>query len=70
MLRNRRRTASPAAIQIFFGGDLERYRRATSETVRKAARKYLAFDRRVLLSIVPRGKDALALAGSERVAVS
>jgi len=54
----------------FFGGDLERYRRASSATVRTAARTYLAFDRRVLLSIVPRGKDALALAGSERVVVS
>ena len=54
----------------FFVGDLERYRRATPATVRNAARKYLAFDRRVLLSIVPRGEAPLALPGSERVTVS
>ena len=54
----------------FFTGDLERYRGATRETVRHAARQYLAFDRRVLLSIVPRGQAALALPGSEPVAVS
>ncbi len=54
----------------FFAGDLERYRRATPLTVRNAARKYLAFDRRVLLSIVPRGQAALALPGSEPVTVS
>jgi zinc protease len=54
----------------FFAGDLERYRRATPLTVRNAARQYLAFDRRVLLSIVPRGQAALALPGSEPVTVS
>jgi zinc protease len=54
----------------FFAGDLERYRSATPESVRAAARRYLAFDRRVLLSIVPREQTALALAGSEPVAVS
>jgi zinc protease len=54
----------------FFAGDLERYRRATPLTVRNAARKYLAFNRRVLLSIVPRGQAALALPGSEPVTVS
>ena len=54
----------------FFAGDLERYRRATSTTVRNAARSYLGFDRRVLLSIVPRGQTALALPGSEPVSVS
>jgi zinc protease len=54
----------------FFAGDLERYRRATPTTVRDAARTCLAFDRRVLLSIVPRGQTALALPGSEPVAVS
>ena len=54
----------------FFAGDLERYRRATPTTVRNAVRNYLAFDRRVLLSIVPRGQTALALPGSEPVAVS
>ena len=54
----------------FFTGDLERYRGATRKSVRNAAREYLAFDRRVLLSIVPRGQAALALPGSEPVAVS
>src|ERR1051325_1855306 len=54
----------------FFAGDLERYRAATRESVRNAARTSLAFDRRVLLSIVPRGQAALALPGSEPVAVS
>ena len=54
----------------FFGSDLERYRRATPQSVRNAARRYLPFDRRVVLSIVPRGKEPLALAGSERVVVS
>jgi zinc protease len=54
----------------FFAGDLERYRRATPTTVRNTARAYLAFDRRVLLSIVPRGQAALALPGSEPVTVS
>ena len=54
----------------FFTGDLERYRGATRESVRDAARTYLASDRRVLLSIVPRGQAALALPGSEPVAVS
>jgi zinc protease len=54
----------------FFGSDLERYRRATPQSVRNAARRYLPFDRRVVLSIVPRGQEPLALAGSERVVVS
>jgi len=54
----------------FFGHDLARYRQATAESVGAAARKYLAFDRRVLLSIVPRGQTALALPGSEPVSVS
>ncbi len=54
----------------FFAGDLARYREATRESVRDVARTHLAFDRRVLLSIVPRGQAALALPGSEPVAVS
>jgi zinc protease len=54
----------------FFANDLARYQRATRESVRAAARKYLAFDRRVLLSIVPRGQMALALPGSDPVSVS
>jgi zinc protease len=54
----------------FFTGDLERYRRATRESVRAAAHRYLGPDRRVILSIVPRGQQSLALPGSERIAVS
>ena len=54
----------------FFSGDLDRYRAASPHSLRAAARNYLAFDRRVLLSIVPRGQAALALPGSEPVAVS
>jgi zinc protease len=54
----------------FFGDDLARYREATAESVRATARKYLAFDRRVVLSVVPRGQAALALPGSEPVSVS
>jgi zinc protease len=54
----------------FFGNDLARYQGATAESVRATARKYLAFDRRVLLGVVPRGQTALALPGSEPVSVS
>jgi zinc protease len=54
----------------FFSGDLDRYRAASRHSLRAAARNYLALDRRVLLSIVPRGQAALALPGSEPVAVS
>jgi zinc protease len=54
----------------FFAADLDRYRAATRESLRAAARQYLAFDRRVLLSVVPRGQGSLALPGSEPVSVS
>jgi len=54
----------------FFANDLARYQSATRESVRAAARRHLAFDRRVLLSIVPRGQTSLALPGSEPVSVS
>jgi predicted Zn-dependent peptidase len=54
----------------YFAEDLERYRRATPDAVRDTARRVLQFDRRVLLSIVPRGQQALALPGSELVPVS
>jgi zinc protease len=54
----------------FFAADLDRYRRASGDTVRAAAERYLRVDRRVLLSVVPRGRAALALPGSEPVQVS
>jgi zinc protease len=54
----------------FFTADLERYRSATRDAVQTAARVYLSFDRRVLLSVVPRGGQPLALPGSEPVSIS
>ena len=54
----------------FFDQDLARYRDATPETVRDTARRVLGFDRRVLLSVVPRGQQHLALPGAEPVLVS
>jgi zinc protease len=54
----------------FFAGDLERYRRASAESVRDAARRCLRPDARVLLSVVPRGQGAIALPGSEPVTVA
>ena len=54
----------------YFSRDVTRYREATEERVRAAAARLLRFDARVLLSGVPHGREALALAGSERIAVS
>jgi zinc protease len=54
----------------FFGGDIERYRAADAAAIRAAAARTLPVDRRVLLSVVPRGQGSLALPGSEPVAVS
>jgi zinc protease len=51
----------------YFQSDLARYRDATAGAVRDAARAYLRFDQRVVLSIVPRDQPALALPGSEPV---
>jgi zinc protease len=50
--------------------DLERYRRATVDSLREAARRVLAGDRRVALSVVPIGRADLALPGSTPVEVS
>jgi len=54
----------------YFARDLDRYRLATRETVREAAATYLGSDRRVALSVVPRGRGADALPGSLPVSVS
>jgi zinc protease len=54
----------------FFTQDVARYTEATQASVQAAAGRVLQFDRRVLLSVVPRGQQALALAGSDVVAVS
>jgi zinc protease len=54
----------------YFEQDLRRYRSATSERLRQAAAKHLPPARRVVLSVVPRGRVALALPGSRPVTVS
>jgi zinc protease len=54
----------------YFSEDLDRYRRASPESLRAAAREGLSLDRRVMLSIVPRGQHHLALEGSTAVTVS
>jgi zinc protease len=54
----------------YFAADLERYRSSTATTVRAAAERFLPFDRRVLLSVVPRGQVSLALPGCEPVTAS
>ena len=53
-----------------FERDLDRYRRVTGGSMQRAAREWLEADRRVILSVVPRGRNELALAGSLPVAVS
>jgi zinc protease len=54
----------------FFTADVERYRVADAAAIQSAAERTLRPDRRILLSVVPRGALALALPGSEPVAVS
>ena len=54
----------------YFTQDLDRYRQATHESVRSAAAGHLVGARRVSLSIVPRGRPDLAIAGAEPVSVS
>jgi zinc protease len=54
----------------YFERDLERYRAATTEQLRRAAAKWLKPNTRVVLSVVPRGRVALALTGSGPVTVS
>lgn len=54
----------------YFEQDLERYRAATTGQLRQAAGTWLRPRARVVLSVVPRGKLALALSGSQPVAVS
>ena len=53
----------------FFAQDLERYRRATAAHVRGAAARWLGAGR-VVLSVVPKGRTDLAIAGSEAAAVA
>ena len=54
----------------YFEHDLLRYRGATTDTLRTAAARYLLPRQRVVLSVVPRGRVALALEASHPVAVS
>jgi zinc protease len=54
----------------FFETDLERYRTATAEAIQRAVGRWLQPTGRVVLSVVPMGRAALALEGSRPVAVS
>jgi zinc protease len=54
----------------YFERDLERYRSVTPAAMQRAAHQWLRLDARVVLSVVPRGRVALALRDSEPVAVS
>jgi zinc protease len=54
----------------YFEQDLRRYRSATPDRLRSAAIAHLKPASRVVLSVVPRGRVALALTGSQPVAVS
>ncbi len=54
----------------YFEQDLKRYRSATPSLLREAAVSHLTSAGRIMLSVVPRGRVALALAGSKAVAVS
>jgi zinc protease len=54
----------------YFARDLARYRSATTASLREAAARHLKATQRIVLSVVPRGRVALALQGSRPVAVS
>jgi zinc protease len=54
----------------FFDRDLERYFAVTGDTLRDAARQWLAPAARVTLSIVPRGRADLAIPDSAMAAVA
>ncbi|MEZ5289276.1 MAG: pitrilysin family protein [Vicinamibacterales bacterium] len=54
----------------FFDEDLDRYRRATGPAVAAAVGRHLAGRPRAVLSVVPQGQRALALADAAEVAVS
>jgi zinc protease len=53
----------------FFDRDLTRYRKVTTSSLRDAAARFLNDQRRVALSIVPKGRPELALPGSDPVDV-
>ncbi|HET7619527.1 MAG TPA: pitrilysin family protein [Vicinamibacterales bacterium] len=54
----------------YFRRDLARYREATAERLQRAARQFLAGGRRVAVSVVPRGRIALALPDSSPAVVA
>jgi zinc protease len=54
----------------FFERDLARYQSVTARDLHRAAVQHLRRDRRVAVSVVPQGKDQLALAGSTLAVVS
>jgi zinc protease len=54
----------------FFDRDLERYRSVTPAAMQRVAREWLRPERRVSLSVVPKGRIELALPDSEAVAVA
>ena len=54
----------------YFDQDLRRYRSATADALREAAVRYLKPTQRIVLSVVPKGRVALALTGSQSVMVS
>ena len=54
----------------FFERDLARYERVGAKELQSAAQKYLRNDRRVALSVVPRGQQAMALPDSTLASVS
>jgi zinc protease len=54
----------------YFNRDLERYQAVTKESLQQALAQYLQPDRRVTLSIVPKGRAALAAPDSQLVDVS
>ncbi len=54
----------------FFETDLARYRKVTPATIQRVSREWLRSGSRVVLSVVPRGQAALALAGSQPVSVA
>src|SRR5690606_1351261 len=51
----------------YFNEDLERYRRMRPDAVSDVVRRYFDVDRRVVLSIVPRGRTELAIPGSAAI---
>ena len=54
----------------YFERDLARYRNVSADALKRAAAEWLRPNRRVALSVVPRGRIALGLPNSEPVAVS